>query len=142
MNFNYQRRIYLSDTDAAGVVYFARGLEICHEAYEESLAIAGINLNQMIRQGETALPIVHAEIDFLRPLFCGDRIKINLVTSLVNTSELAIAYQISAIANLERVLVKAQTRHVCINPQIRQRINLPPEIREWLKVGSANSEEN
>ena len=142
MNFNYQRRIYLSDTDAAGVVYFAKGLEICHEAYEESLAIAGINLNQMIRQGETALPIVHAEIDFLRPLFCGDRIKINLVTSLVNTSELAIAYQISAIANLERVLVKAQTRHVCINPQIRQRINLPPEIREWLKVGSANSEEN
>jgi len=142
LNFNYQRRIYLSDTDAAGVVYFAKGLEICHEAYEESLAIAGINLNQMIREGNLALPIVHAEIDFLRPLFCGDRIKINLVTSLVNQSELAIAYQISAIANLERVLVKAQTRHVCINPQIRQRINLPPEIREWLKVGSANSEEN
>ncbi|MEL6912003.1 MAG: thioesterase family protein [Cyanobacteria bacterium J06598_4] len=142
MNFNYQRRIYLSDTDAAGVVYFAKGLEICHEAYEESLAIAGINLNQMIREGNLALPIVHAEIDFLRPIFYGDRIKINLVTSLVNQSELAIAYQISAIANLERVLVKAQTRHVCINPQIRQRINLPPEIREWLKVGSANSEEN
>ena len=49
--FDYRRRIYLGDTDAAGVVYFAKGLEICHEAYEESLAKAGINLNQMIREG-------------------------------------------------------------------------------------------
>ncbi|MEL6581030.1 MAG: thioesterase family protein [Cyanobacteria bacterium J06621_12] len=132
--FSYQRRIYLSDTDAAGVVYFARGLEICHEAYEESLAKAGINLNQMIREGNTALPIVHAEIDFLRPLFCGDFVQVNLAASLINESEFAIAYQIFPRDNLERVLIKAQTRHVCINPQIRQRMNLPPIMREWLNI--------
>ena len=134
MTFNYQRRIYLSDTDAAGVVYFARGLEICHEAYEESLAEAEINLNQMIREGKTALPIVRAEIDFLRPLFCGDFIQVSLTTSLINHSEFAIAYQIFPINNLERILVKAYTRHVCINPRIRQRMDLSPDIREWLNI--------
>ena len=41
---------------------------LCFDMYES------INLNQMIAEGKTALPIVHAEIDFLRPLFCGDRI--------------------------------------------------------------------
>ena len=132
--FNVQRRIYLSDTDAAGVVYFAKGLEICHEAYEESLAKAGINLNQMIREGKTALPIVRAEIDFLRPLFCGDSIQINLATNLISNSEFAIAYQIFSIDNLEQILVKAQTRHVCINPQIRRRINLPPAMQKWLNI--------
>ena len=130
--FNYRRRIYLDDTDAAGVVYFAKGLEICHQAYEESLAEADINLNQMIREGQTALPIVHAEIDFLRPLFCGDRIQVSLEPNLISSSEFAIAYQIFAIDNLERVLVEAQTRHVCINPRLRQRIDLPAAMLKWL----------
>ena len=136
MTFNYLRRIYLSDTDAAGVVYFARGLEICHEAYEESLAEAGISLKQMIRSGETALPIVHAEIDFIRPLFCGDQIQVSLVTSLVKNSEFAIAYKIFHVDNLEQILVKAQTRHVCINPELRQRIDLPTAVLQWLNRSS------
>jgi 1,4-dihydroxy-2-naphthoyl-CoA hydrolase len=134
MQFNYLRRIYLSDTDAAGVVYFAKGLEICHQAYEESLAEQGISLKQMIQESKTALPIVHGEIDFLRPLFCGDRIQISLVASLINHSEFAIAYQIFLIDNLEQTLVKAQTRHVCINPQIRQRVDLPVAVLEWIKA--------
>ncbi|MEM6614058.1 MAG: thioesterase family protein [Cyanobacteria bacterium P01_C01_bin.72] len=132
MTFNYQRRIHLSDTDAAGVLYFAKGLEICHEAYEESLIQSGIDLNQMIRGRKTALPIVHGEIDFLRPLFCGDLVQVNLAASLINNSELAIAYQISLTNNLEQIVIKAQTRHVCINPQTRTRMDLPPEMREWL----------
>lgn len=134
MKFNYLRRIYLSDTDAAGVVYFAKGLEICHQAYEESLTQAGISLKQMIEERKTALPIVHAEIDFLRPLYCGDQIQISLVTSLINEREFAIAYQISPVDHLEQILVKAQTRHVCINPQIRQRIDLPTIMLEWLGI--------
>lgn len=132
MKFNYLRQVYLGDTDAAGVVYFAKGLEICHEAYEESLNEAGISLNQMIRERKIALPIVHAEIDFLRPVFCGDRLQIGLNGSMINDSEFAIAYQIFPGDNPAPVLIKAQTRHVCINPQIRQRIELPAAILEWL----------
>ena len=133
MTFNYLRRIYLADTDAAGVVYFARGLEICHQAYEDSLAETGISLNQTIREGKTALPIVHAEIDFLRPIFLGDEIRVSFTASLVNNSEFAIAYQITPVGNLEQILVKAQTKHVCIDPQIRQKIDLPLTILNWLE---------
>lgn len=132
MTFNYLRRVYLADTDAAGVVYFAKGLEICHEAYEESLAKMQISLKQMINEKQVALPIVRAEIDFLRPVFCGDELRVSLMVSRVNDSEFAIAYQIFSIDNLERVLITAQTRHVCINPQIRRRMDLPSTISEWL----------
>lgn len=130
--FNYQRRIYLKDTDAAGVVYFTQGLTICHEAYEASLAESGISLQQTITAGKTALPIVHAEIDWLRPLFCGDRIQVKLNTRLVNSSEFAIDYQISPTDKLEQIVVQAQTRHVCINPQLRQRADLPEAMLNWL----------
>lgn len=130
MTFNYLRRVYLADTDAAGVVYFARGLEICHEAYEESLAEMGISLQQIIKEN-IALPIVRAEIDFLRPIFCGDKLQILLNVSQIDDSELAIAYQISSVDNLQRVLAKARTSHVCIDPQIRQRTTLPTAILKW-----------
>ncbi|MBE9047177.1 acyl-CoA thioesterase [Pleurocapsales cyanobacterium LEGE 10410] len=132
MTFNYSRRVYLADTDAAGVVYFAKGLEICHEAYEESLVIAGISLEQILSEGKIALPIVRAEIDFLRPVFCGNRLLVSLNSSQIDDSEFAIAYQISHGDNLERVLITAQTRHVCIDPQIRRRIDLPSTILDWL----------
>ena len=44
MPFEYQRTVHFADTDAAGVVFFANYLAICHEAYEESLGAAGIGL--------------------------------------------------------------------------------------------------
>jgi len=132
MRFKYLRRVYLGDTDAAGVVYFAKGLEICHQAYEESLTEGGISLNRMIRVGNTALPIVHAEIDFIRPIFCGQQLEISLNTSQVNNSEFAIAYEIIALDDPEQIVVKAETKHVSIDPQIRQRIDLPATILEWL----------
>ena len=132
MTFNYLRRIYLSDTDAAGVVYFAKGLEICHQAYEESLAETGINLNQTIQEGNIALPIVRAKIDFSRPIFLADRIRVSLVASLVSNNEFAIAYQISPFDNLEQILVRAQTKHVCIDPQTRKKISLPSTMLEWV----------
>ena len=49
MSFAYSRTIHFADTDAAGVVYFARYLSICHEAYEEALAAAGIDMKQAER---------------------------------------------------------------------------------------------
>ena len=46
MPFEYPRTIRFADTDAAGVVYFAQILSICHEAYEASLQASGIELRQ------------------------------------------------------------------------------------------------
>lgn len=136
MNLKYSRRIYLADTDAAGVVYFAKGMEICHEAYEDSLVSQDINLKQMLQDKKIALPIVRAEIDFYHPLFCGDRLQVNLSTKLINDSEFKVKYQVFLLADLEQMVIKAETRHVCINPNLRTRLDLPEKILQWL-VNSA-----
>ena len=133
MHFSYSRRIYLGDTDAAGVVYFAKGLEICHEAYEESLADTEIEIGKMLNDGVVGLPITHAEIDFFKPLFCGDLLQIQLSSNLISKSEFAIAYQVFNINNLEKALIKAKTYHVCINPLARVRVDLPTKLLSWIK---------
>ena len=133
MTFIYSRTVYLNDTDAAGVVYFASAMQMCHEAYEESLIVTGINLQEIIKQGKIALPLTHAEIDFFHPLFLGDRLNIQLTTQQLKASKFAIAYSIYSISNPQKIAIKAKTQHVCINPQSRTRIPLPEKFLQWVE---------
>ena len=134
MTFSYTRRVYLADTDAAGVVYFASVMNMCHEAYEESLAEAGINLKQFLTNSAIAIPIVHAQVSFFRPMFCGDQLLIELVTKQLNAQEFSIDYQISLISSPTKNLALGNTKHVCINPQTRTRIDLPQLLVQWLQA--------
>ncbi len=129
---NYLRTVYLADTDAAGVVYFAKVMEICHEAYEEWLVTIGVSLPKLLQEKKIALPIVHGEIDFFRPLFCGDKLEIKLQPKAVNDTEFAIAYQIFKLSAPAKAIVTATTNHVCINPLTRTRIPLPSAIIQSL----------
>lgn len=134
MSFSYHRTIYLSDTDAAGVIYFANALKICHEAYEIWLAEIGISLSQILKQKQMFIPIVHAEIDFLSPVFCGDQLQIDLEIKLIQDNEFIINYQIFKQESPNKPVAIAKTKHVCINPQIRSRITLPKLIIAQAKV--------
>ena len=129
--FSYQRIIRFADTDAAGVVYFSNLLSICHEAYEEYLIKRlHINLNKFFQDQSTAIPIIHAEIDFVKPLFCGDQIDIFVLPNLVNDKIFEISYEI----NKDDILVaKASTRHICINRHTRKTQSLPTIFQENLQ---------
>lgn len=131
MPFIYKRVIRFSDTDAAGVVYFANILSICHEAYEASLVAANINLKLFFSNPTTAIPIVHASVDFSRPLFCGDEINITLQPQQLNIDKFEIGYQILGLK--EQLIAKAITRHVCINPVSRNKQELASEMILWLQ---------
>ncbi len=131
MPFIYKRVIRFSDTDAAGVVYFANVLSICHEAYEASLVATNINLKLFFSNTTAAIPIVHASIDFLRPLFCGDEINITVQPQQLSINKFEIDYQVLGLN--EQLMAKAFTRHVCINPVSRNKQELASEVMLWLK---------
>lgn len=133
MSFVYQRTVRFSDTDAAGVVYFANVLSMCHEAYEASLAAAGINLKAFFSGVEVALPITHANVDFFRPMRCGDQLDIHLTPNVLQDSEFEIAYHVFLENQTGRSMSKAHTRHVCIDLVTRSRRSLPAEVIHWLE---------
>ncbi|ANV87154.1 thioesterase family protein [Picosynechococcus sp. PCC 7117] len=136
MAYAYRRTIHLADTDAAGVVYFAQLLHICHEAYEICLTENGMDWSGLLREGTVALPIVHSAIDFLRPITWGDRLDIQLYPELENFRQFKISYRIfkeNQDSPPESPLATALTRHVAINPRTRQRCSLPPVVETWLR---------
>ena len=128
MTYSSIRNIHLSDTDAAGVIYFAKGLSICHEAYEAWLDSLGLNIGEMIKERIIALPIVRAEIDYLQPIKCGDRIEVRLHPKEITSSKLVICYELFKPTSPHKILAKASTVHLCIDPQTRTRKTLPNSI--------------
>lgn len=130
----YERTIHFQDTDAAGVVYFANILAICHEAYEASLVQKGIELRSFFGDPNCAIPIVHASVDFFRPMFCGDIVMVHLSPVELSNSEFEIAYEIVSTAGENQKLARSLTRHVCIEPTCRCRQPLPEPIQKWLQT--------
>lgn len=137
MPFTYNRTVRFQDTDAARVVYFANILSICHEAYEESLEASSINLKDFFTNPSVAFPIVHASVDFLRPMFVGDKLLISLIPQKLDVEKFEITYEISVG---EVVVAKAITRHVCIDVSNRSKQELPDEIVKWLETNRRDAE--
>ncbi len=132
MSFEYQYTVQFRDTDAAGVVYFASIISICHVAYEISLIQSGIDLKLFVNNPDFAIPITHVSADFYQPLFCGDRVIIELTPRSIDSCKFEIDYQILAGSNSGLKLAIVMTKHIAIDPVIRKRRDLPALLQNWL----------
>jgi 1,4-dihydroxy-2-naphthoyl-CoA hydrolase len=130
MEYCWDYRIQLRDTDAAGVVYFTNFMAICHGAYEAALSAAGIDLRSLVSGSEIALPIVHASGDFKRPLYCGDRVQVLLISTRISESEFQVNYRLCLADG--KVAGTVLTKHVAIGVLDRKRISLPDKFQTWL----------
>lgn len=136
MSFVHQRTIRLADTDAAGVVYFARTLSICHEAYEESLAAAGVHLGDLLGKNDVIVPIAKSEAEYLRPLKAGDKIRISVTPEPLTEHSFATRFEIYRLGQPEKLAARVRTEHVCTSPSKRARTELPPGLTKWVKAAS------
>jgi len=133
MAFSYLRTIHFPDTDAAGVVFFANYLAICHEAYEEALGAAGIELKTFFADTGTVVPITKSEAEYLRPLACGDKIRVNVRPESLTEATYAVRYEITRLGPVEKLAARVRTEHVCIATQSRERRSLPPQLGAWIR---------
>ena len=132
MPFAYARTVHFPDTDAAGVVFFARYLSICHEAYEEALAAAGIPLGTFFADHGVVVPIAKTEASYLRPLFCGDKLRVDVHPTRLTDNSFALDYVIWKTGAADKRAAVARTEHVCISSQTRERLTLPPSLSAWI----------
>ena len=136
MGYVFEHQVRFHETDAAGVVYFANELVMCHAAYESSLTAAGLNVQAFFRAEKLAYPIVHASVDYRRPLHCGDRVKIHLTPIGLDDSSFEVHYQVTLG---DARVAQAVTRHVCIEVANRRRCPLAPDLGHWLALWSDGS---
>ena len=132
MPFTYSRTIRLADTDAAGVVYFARTLSLCHEAYEEAMREAGIELNDLLGGQGIVVPISKSEAEYFRPLRAGDQVKVTVTPEPKSETSFAIRFDVIRLGKPEKLAGKVRTEHVCTAPAKRERAPLPAALAQWV----------
>jgi 1,4-dihydroxy-2-naphthoyl-CoA hydrolase len=140
------RVVRFGDTDAAGVLHFARLPHWCHEAYEESLERFGLEAAAVFptpgQRPPVALPIVHCSADFRRPLVCGDRLIIELNPKRLDPGSFEVRYRFRRAsptdgeAEGDGEVAAALTRHVAIAAGERARRELPPPLQRWLEASA------
>lgn len=135
MPFAYPRTAHFSDTDAAGVVFFANYLVICHEAYEESLAAAGLDLKNFFADHGVVIPIAKSEAEYLRPISCGDKLSVNVQVKALSENSYEIRYELVRLGPPAKCAARIRTEHVCIDSGTRTRKALPKILADWVAAG-------
>jgi 1,4-dihydroxy-2-naphthoyl-CoA hydrolase len=135
MPFTYQRTVHFADTDAAGVVFFANYLAICHEAYEESLSASGINLKVFFSDHAVVVPIAKSEADYRRPIACGDKLRVSVSPKSLSADSYEVHYEITRLGPPEKNAARVRTEHVCIDSATRGRKALPAALAAWVQAG-------
>jgi 1,4-dihydroxy-2-naphthoyl-CoA hydrolase len=135
MPFSYPRTVHFADTDAAGVVFFANYLAICHEAYEESLSAAGIELKTFFADNGIIIPVTKSEAEYLRPLGCGDKLGVSVQPKALSDNSYEIRFEITRLTGPAKCAARIRTEHVCIASATRARSPLPKAISDWIASG-------
>jgi len=131
------RPIRFQDVDAAGIIYFARVLEYCHDAFLGLLRRAGIDLAAVLREGKWGMPLGHAEADYLGPMRFGDDVVVEIVRLDLGERSLHVGARVRSPEG--RVLAIGQAVHVCIDRVTFRSRALPEETAAALKAVGAQA---
>ncbi|MGQ9660100.1 MAG: acyl-CoA thioesterase [Thermochromatium sp.] len=130
-HFQYDDRIRLHDTDAAGRLFFAHLFRHLHDAFEAFMEHIGHPLDAMLHAGTIRLPLTHAEADYRRPLRHGDRVRIEVWVEELRRRSFAVGYRCLSESGEE--MATARTVHVLVTDEVQVDESLPEPLRAVLE---------
>ncbi len=104
-NFTCSRSVAFSDTDAAGVVHFARILTYVEDAEHAWLKSEGYDVGQTMMW-----PRVKVECDYSQPLRYSDDVQISLELEKKGSSSLCYRFQVGQAAKGRMVIVRLDAK--------------------------------
>jgi len=127
--FVNKSRIYFNQVDPGGILFYGEVFNIVHSAYEEMLNSFDLDTNYF-EHSEFAIPIIHSEADYLKPVKFGDEIITKIVVSELKTSSFSLEFEIQDI--IGNILVKVKTVHVFVKKKGFAKTELPTGLRNKL----------
>ncbi len=89
-SFPYIHRVCYSDTDAAGLVYHARYLDIFERSRAEWLAQFDLSPTKLIKDFQILLPVRDLQMDFHKPAYLDDLLQIDQVIERRSRAQISV----------------------------------------------------
>lgn len=102
--------VTMESVDAVGIVFYAAYWIWFEQAFEGFVAAASGHTWRAIVESGLAIPIVHAEIDYLRPLHLSNRATVEL--RLVEIGRRSLRFEAEFLGNDGQPVAVARTVHV------------------------------
>jgi 4-hydroxybenzoyl-CoA thioesterase len=130
----YRRPVRFEDVDAAGIVFFARYLNLCHEAMEAFFAGLKGGYSHLIMQRHIGLPAVAAQIAYIAPLRYGDVALIDTGVSHIGKTSCTLVYRFRNEHNGAPVATIRHSCVVCVLSETIQKIAVPDDLRAIMEA--------
>ncbi len=127
--FQRQYKIRFGDTDAAGVMYFARIFPIAHDMFEEFIVEAGLPWEKWFKTNDYFVPIRHAECNYQSPFFPGETYQVQVQVEFISQSTFGMIYTFTQGSKTHGIVRMA---HTFVNPTTRRKTALPKKIQDVL----------
>ena len=132
-SFPYINRVCYSDTDAAGLVYHARYLDIFERSRAEWLAQFDLSPTKLISDFGILLPVRDLQMDFHKPAYLDDLLQIDQVIERRSRAQVSVKQtakrksQDGSAAEME-LIVSALINIVCVDTATLK----PKALPDWL----------
>lgn len=90
----YPLRIFYEDTDAGGIVYYARYLHFAERARTEFLRLVGIEQTEMRASHDVVLAVRRCHVDYRRPARLDDLVEVRSRLTDIRGAKLSAAQSI------------------------------------------------
>ena len=118
-------RVYIEDTDAGGVVFYANYLRYLERARTEALRAAGVDLVEWQLRHRRLFVVRGVRIEYLAPARLDDELTVHAQIRNVTRASLTLDQPVERGATR---LVDASVRLACIDADSGRAVRLPPAI--------------
>jgi YbgC/YbaW family acyl-CoA thioester hydrolase len=127
--FSSAYKIKFGQCDPGGIMYFANLFDLAHWIYEDLLQDT-LPESNYFEHKSLAIPLVHAEADYLLPLKLHQKVELKLEVAELKTTSFTL------ITNFydqsDTLAAKVRTVHVCVNREDFEKREIPDDLRKVL----------
>jgi len=124
--FSWPVRVYVEDTDAGGIVFYANYLKFFERARTEWVRANGIALRGRLDEGIGF--VVHSlDVRYHRPALLDDQLAVT--AELMDASRTAMSFRQQALRQ-DEVLVSANVKVACVELASGRPRRMPPEVSD------------
>lgn len=128
----HDRTVRFEDIDAAGIVFFARFSNYCHDAMERFFDELPGGYAALIVERKVGFPAVHVDSDFAAPLRYGDVARIEGTVTKLGTTSCHMHFKVMR-AKDGALVATARHVHVCADLATMTKLPFPPDVRTALE---------
>jgi YbgC/YbaW family acyl-CoA thioester hydrolase len=133
MSFRTTLPARFQDVDAAGVLFFGRIFDYCHQAYEELIGTSGFDRVRYFSGGDFLVPIAHAEADYKKPILHGERIAVAIEVARVGRASVHLRHTVTGPGGDHDLRASVLTVHAFVERATMKPIPIPEALRGFFR---------